>query len=121
LISFFIVPGPVISPVAFAFGRSWIYLRWEAPSPPRGELEKYKVEYKLQSAHSHDLKEAVHNNFEECDYWKGKICFKLNSSDGIIKNSDYIIKVSDNACISSDRTENICYIVFNGLAWLCSL
>ena len=95
---YFLVPGSVISPVAFSFGKDWIHLRWGAPYPPLGELEVYKVEYKLQSSASYNIKEVSIN--KTCKLWDGHICFKLNSSNGIIGNEVYNIKVSEAAVIS---------------------
>ena len=94
----FPVPRAVISPVAFSFGKDWIDLRWGAPYPPLGELEVYKVEYKLQSSDSFNIKEVSIN--ETCKLWDGNICFRLNSSDGITVSEVYNIKVSDAAVIS---------------------
>ena len=94
------VPGPVISSAAFSFGKDWIHLRWGAPYPPLGELEVYKVEYKLQSSVSYYIKEVSTN--KTCNLWDGNICFRLNSSDGITGNEVYNIKVSDTTVISLD-------------------
>ena len=56
------------------------------------------MEYKLQSSVSYNIKEvSVHKT---CKLWDGNICFRLNSSDGIIGNEVYNIKVSDAAVIS---------------------
>jgi len=98
----FIVPGPVISPVAFSFGMDWISLRWEPPYPPHGELEKYKIEYRLLSPYNYMSKEITYDAVQECTLWKGKICFSLTASDGIVGNKDYSISVSDTAAVSSD-------------------
>ena len=95
---YFPVPGSVIYPVAFSFGNDWIHLRWGAPYPPLGELEVYKVEYKLQSSWSYNVKDVSIN--KTCKLWDGNICFTLNSSNGIIGNEVYNIKVSDTAVIS---------------------
>lgn len=95
---YFPVPGAVISPVAFSFGKDWISLRWGAPYPPLGELEIYKVEYKVQSSWSYNRKEVSIN--EMCKLWDGNICLKLDSMDGITGNEFYNIKVSDIALIS---------------------
>jgi hypothetical protein len=89
----FLVPGFVTSPVAFSFGESWIHLRWAPPHPPHGQLEKYKVEYKLQSSYSYTAKEVDIN--KECILWDGHICFKLAPSHGITADKNYIIRVSD--------------------------
>jgi len=95
---YFPVPGAVISPVAFSFGKDWIDLRWGAPYPPLGELEMYKVEYKLKSSGKYNVKEVSIN--EMCKLWDGNICFGLNSKDGITENEVYNIQVSDIALIS---------------------
>jgi hypothetical protein len=95
---YFPVPGAVISPVAYSFGKDWISLRWGAPYPPLGELEIYKVKYKLQSSVSYKIKEVNIN--EMCKLWHGNICLRLNSEDGIIGNKVYNIQVSDIALIS---------------------
>ena len=95
---YFPVPGSVISPVAFSFGKDWIHLRWSAPYPPLGEVEVYKVEYKLQSSWSYNVKDVSINKTYKL--WDGNICFKLDSSNGIIGNEVYNIKVSDTAVIS---------------------
>jgi hypothetical protein len=94
----FPVPGTVISPVAFSFGKYWIKLRWGAPYPPLGELEVYKVEYKLQSSERYKIKEVSINN--TCKLWDRNICFQLNAGDGINGSEVYNIKVSDAAVIS---------------------
>jgi hypothetical protein len=94
----FPVPGTVISPVAFSFGKDWISLRWGAPYPPLGELELYKVEYKLQSSERYKRKEVSVNNI--CKLWNENICFTLNAGDGITDSEVYDIKVSDAAVIS---------------------
>jgi hypothetical protein len=94
----FPVPVSVISPVPFSFGKDWIYLRWGAPYPPLGEVELYKVEYKLESSEWYNIKEVTIN--DPCKLWNGNICFRLNSSDGITGNEVYNIKVSDAAVIS---------------------
>jgi hypothetical protein len=96
---YFPVPGAVISPVAFSFGKDWIHLRWGAPYPPLGELEIYKVEYKLKSSFFFYIEKEVSVN-EMCKLWDGKICFTLNSSHGIAGNKVYDIQVSDTAVIS---------------------
>jgi hypothetical protein len=95
---YFPVPGPVISPVAFSFGKDWIHLRWGAPYPPLGELELCKVEYKLKSDWFWHRKEVSIN--KTCKLWDGNICFNLNSSDGITGNEVYNIKVSDTVIYS---------------------
>ena len=97
LIISFPVPGAVISPVAFSFGKDWIHLRWGAPYPPLGELEVYKVEYKLQSSVSYNTKEVSIN--KTCKLWDGNICVRLNSSDRIVGNEVYNMKVSDTVVI----------------------
>ena len=94
----FPVPGVVISPVAFSFGKEWIHLRWGAPYPPLGELEVYKVEYKLHSSEQYNVKEV--SIYEMCRLWDGSICFRLNSSHGIAGNKVYDIQVSDTVVIS---------------------
>jgi hypothetical protein len=86
-----LVPGPVISPVAFSFGRKWIYLRWAPPYPPNGQVLKYKVEYKRQYLYSYTAKEVDVN--KECDLWDGFVCFRLTDSHGIVEDKDYNIKV----------------------------
>lgn len=96
----FPVSGSVISPVAFSFGKDWIHLRWQAPYPPLGELEIYKVEYKLQSSMEYKVKEVNINKL--CKLWDESICLRLNSSDGITGNELYDIQVSDTAVISID-------------------
>jgi hypothetical protein len=95
---YFPVPGAVISPVAFSFGKDWIHLRWGAPYPPLGELEIYKVEYKLEYSVSYRVKDVSIN--EMCQLYDESICFKLNPSDGITDNEYYDIKVCDTAVIS---------------------
>jgi hypothetical protein len=100
LLFYFTVPGAVISPVAFSFGKDWINLRWGPPYPPLGELEIYKLEYKLQSSVWYKEKEVSVN--ETCALWDGYICFRLNSSDGITEHHTYNIRVSDTAVISLD-------------------
>jgi hypothetical protein len=94
------VPGSVISAVAFSSGENWIDLRWQAPYPPLGELEVYKVEYKHQYSRSYNMKEVSVK--ETCMLWDESICFRLGSSDGITGNKTYHIKVSDTAVISLD-------------------
>jgi len=96
----FPVPGTVISPVAFSFGKDWIHLRWGAPYPPLGELEVYKVEYKLQSSEQYTIKEVSINN--TCKLWNGNSCFRLSADDGIAGSEVYNIKVSDAAVLSRD-------------------
>jgi hypothetical protein len=97
----FPVPGPVISAVAFSFGKDWIDLRWQAPYPPLGELEIYKVAYKLQYSPVYKIKEVSVTKM--CELWNESICFRLDSSsDGITGNKVYDIQVSDSALISLD-------------------
>ena len=97
---YFPVPGTVISPVAFSFGKDWIHLRWGAPYPPLGELEIYKVEYKLHSSAWYNKEEEVVSVNEVCKVWDGNICFRLNSTHGIAGNKIYDIWVSGTGVIS---------------------
>ena len=87
------VPGFVTSPVAFSFGKDWIDLRWQAPYPPNGETEMYKVEYKLESSWLYSMKKVSAN--KTCTLWEGSICITLDANDGIMGNEDYSIKVGD--------------------------
>jgi hypothetical protein len=59
-----------------------------------GQLEKFKVEYKLRSSHTYS-EEVVIN--KECSFWDGFVCFKLNESHGIDGDKEYGIKVSGTA------------------------
>lgn len=88
----FLVPGPVISEAAFSFGQKFIQLRWKRPYPPLGQLEKYKLEYKLRYSNSYMVQEiGIHR---KCYFWDEFICAKLNGSHGIAGDKDYDIRVS---------------------------
>jgi hypothetical protein len=58
------------------------------------------VEYKLES--STRYKKEYVSIHENCQFWDGNICFKLDSVHGITGNKIYNIKVSDTAVISLD-------------------
>jgi hypothetical protein len=60
-----------------------------------GQLEKYKVEYKLLHSYTYNAEEVDVN--KKCSLWDGFICFRLNDSHGIDEDKDYAIKVSGTA------------------------
>jgi hypothetical protein len=108
-IVFFPVPGSVISPVAYSFGENWISLRWKAPYPPHGQLKNYEVEYKLQSDWTYKKKKNVEPHNSKCTFWDGNICFRLSASDGITKNKEYDIRVSDNCSCFMRHYISFCF------------
>ncbi|PSN51494.1 hypothetical protein C0J52_00733 [Blattella germanica] len=82
---------------AFAYGDSWIHLRWGKPDPPHGVLEYYKVAYGLGDPRTTEIVKVD----EYCDLWEGLICGKI---EGLKKDREYNIRVIP------DRPDNVAAI-----------
>ena len=75
-------PGKVRNAVAYAWGDSWICLRWEEPYPPTGELEHYEIQIIGKESTSRIVKPQVY-----CSLWKEKICVRLENLETHVHHS----------------------------------